>query len=130
LDGILIPGATSQTYTFTQNGVYTVVVTNGNGCSVSSASFNMTSIGIEEGQSNGGINIYPNPFTTQTTVTFLEEQKDISIKIIDVLGKVVKEINYSGKHLMIERGGLNNGIYFLQISSEGNESINRKMVVQ
>ncbi len=130
LNGNLLPGATGQTYTFTQNGIYTVVVTNANGCSVSSASLNMTSIGIEIMQGENGINIYPNPFTSQTIVSFTEEQKNITVKIADVLGKEVQSFNFSGKSLLIGRGGLNAGIYFIQIYSENKNVINRKIVIQ
>lgn len=97
LDTTIIVGANAQTFTPTQNGLYIVTITSSNGCSATSASYTFTSIGIEEIDKTS-FTIFPNPFTYQTTISFSEVQKNSTIKIIDVLGKEIKEINFAGKH--------------------------------
>jgi hypothetical protein len=60
LNGVPIPGATSQFYTPTQNGSYTVTYTNSVGCSATSAPYMMLNTGMSE-LSSAGISVYPNP---------------------------------------------------------------------
>lgn len=74
--------------------------------------------------------IYPNPFTSQTSLLFFKEMKNISVKIIDILGKVIMEINFTGKQLIIEKGTMKEGIYFLQIVNENKSIVNRKIIIQ
>ncbi|OFY84615.1 MAG: hypothetical protein A3F72_01250 [Bacteroidetes bacterium RIFCSPLOWO2_12_FULL_35_15] len=52
-----------------------------------------STIGIPEFESNIGIRIYPNPFSNETTLSFNEEQIDLTIKIIDLLGNEIKRYN-------------------------------------
>ncbi len=79
---------------------------------------------------NKGFEIYPNPFTLQATIAFAEEQRNTTIKIIDVIGEKIKTINFSGKQLMIEKGEMTEGIYFVQVIDEKKNSINKKIVIQ
>jgi hypothetical protein len=76
------------------------------------------------------IKIYPNPFNTQTTITFNKEQKNTVIRITDVVGKQIKEINFAGKQLEIERGEMSKGIYFIEVMSEDKTVVKKKIVVQ
>jgi len=87
-------------------------------------------IGIAETSNSSNISIFPNPFSLQTTIVFSEIQTDITLKIIDVLGKEIKTINYTGKQITIEKGEMNKGIYFIQISNKGKNIINKKIIVQ
>lgn len=74
--------------------------------------------------------IYPNPFTFETTINFTSEQKNTSVKITDVLGKEVKSVLFTGKTLLIERGEMKSGIYFVTITDENKNTVNRKIIVQ
>jgi hypothetical protein len=90
------PGTISSAVTTTPGNWYYVRVydynvgnTVSNGftiCILSSCS----SVGITKTISNEStITISPNPFTSQTTITFSEEQKNITIKVMDVMGQCV-----------------------------------------
>ena len=110
---------------------YTVTGTS-SGCSAT-ASANVTvncTVGIEEQNDNFNIVIAPNPFTTQTSITFSSEQTNTIIKIIDVLGKEIKSETFSGKQLIIEKGKMQSGVYFVQITDEKKNIVNRKIVVE
>lgn len=76
------------------------------------------------------VSIYPNPFTSQTTISFNKEMKNSSIKIVDVLGKKINEITFSGKQLIIEKGSMKAGVYFLQVVDENKDLVNRKIIIQ
>lgn len=76
------------------------------------------------------ISIYPNPFSLQTTIAFNQEQKNIIIKITDLLGKEIKTLNFIGKKLTIERGEMRKGIYFVRITDDKKNVVNKKIIVQ
>lgn len=75
-------------------------------------------IGMLENSVLNDVYIYPNPFKEQTKISFTREQKNSSIKIMDVMGKEVKSINFTGKELIIEKEEMQSGIYFLQAETQ------------
>ncbi len=125
----IIAGATSQTYTASANGNYAVLVSIGS-CSDTSACVSIGNVGINESAAKAQFVIYPNPFTSQTTISFLQEQKNTIVKILDVLGKEIKTINFTGKQLTIEKVDMHAGIYFVQVTDENKNAVNKKIVVQ
>jgi hypothetical protein len=76
------------------------------------------------------ITIYPNPFDQQTNITFIQEQKNTTIKITDIWGKEIKTINFSGKQLVIEKGEIKSGIYFVQIIANNKIIVTRKIIIE
>ncbi len=75
------------------------------------------------------ISISPNPFTRQTSISFNEEQKNSSIKIINLLGEEMKRLTFTGKILIFERGSLPAGLYFVCVEDENNNRSNRKIII-
>lgn len=75
-------------------------------------------------------NIYPNPFSSQTSIVFFKEQQNIIIKITDELGKTVKLINFTGQKLILDQGIMKEGVYFVQIISENKVIENKKIIIQ
>ena len=75
--------------------------------------------------------IAPNPFSNQTIITSAKYNIQ-RIKIMDVLGNIVRseEFGVGRKEAVIEKGELSNGIYFVQITDENRDVVNRKIVVQ
>jgi hypothetical protein len=76
------------------------------------------------------ISIYPNPFTSKTIIFFPEEQKNITLKITDVLGNEIKAVSFSGKQFTLDKGDMTPGIYVVQITDENNKVENKKIVVE
>jgi len=74
--------------------------------------------------------IAPNPFTSQTTITFNEEQKNTTIKISDVLGNEIKTTTFLGKQFVIEKESMKAGIYFVQSIDQNKNVANMKIVVE
>ncbi|MBN2001173.1 aryl-sulfate sulfotransferase [candidate division KSB1 bacterium] len=74
------------------------------------------------------IKSYPNPFNTQTTLCFsILEQGHVTIKLYNVLGALVKEINnaiYEKGHHQLKFDGTNlsSGIYFCQLFVQNRNS--------
>lgn len=90
---------------------------------------NPLTTGTNTSNNSSGITISPNPFTYQTSIIFNEEQKNTTIKIIDVLGKVIKIINFSGRQLTIEKEEMLEGIYLVEMHTEKG-IISKKLVIQ
>ncbi len=91
---------------------------------------NIEGVGINELIMDNYITISPNPFTSQTTISFSEPQKNTTIKIMDVVGKEIKTVLFSGKSLILEKGEMQSGVYFVQITDEKKNVVNKKVVVE
>ncbi len=123
-----IPGETNQLFTPFANGNFAVIITV-NGCTDTSACVNFIGVGIAD-LTTEGLTISPNPFTSQTTIRFVKEQNNTTIKIVDVLGNEIKTLHISGKQCTIEKGEMSKGIYFIQIIEKGKSVMNKKIIVQ
>lgn len=77
---------------------------------------------------------YPNPFNPVTTISYsIPESGHVSVKIFDVLGRMVSEIvnqdQSAGKyHIEFNASNISSGVYFYSIKA-GKFSIVRKMMV-
>ncbi len=85
-----------------------------------------TAINENNYTSGNDISVYPNPFQSTTTLEFnLSENKNASISIVDVEGRIVKKIStknlLSGKNrITIDLSELKAGIYFCKLISNEN----------
>lgn len=133
LNGTLIAGATSQTYTPTANGVYTVKVTT-NGCTSSaSAGTTISGLGIEE-LNVYALSIYPNPSNGDFNVSFnASVTEKYTLKVYDEAGKLVFDAqieNQNGTYVkQVQLGKVASGIYNVSLSNGSVES-NRKVIVK
>jgi hypothetical protein len=109
-----IPGATSQSYTATANGNYSVEL-NANNCTDTSNCVSVISVGMEEKAVAEDFKLFPNP--TQGEVNLMVEQ--------EMLGKRVQLFNVSGKLMLEEKitelktsfdlSKFESGVYMLRI---------------
>ena len=74
-----------------------------------------TSSGIAAHATSLEMLIYPNPFTSAATVVFdNEEQATYQLVLYDMLGNRVLEIAHiTSNEVLIEKGSLTTGVYFL-----------------
>lgn len=129
LNGNPISGATSQSYTPTQSGNYTVTVTNAQGCSATSAVYSYT-VGIENASWSQSVNIFPNPNNGQFNLGFMATEKaNYTIEVRNVLGQVIfaQTINdHIGEFKTnIDLNEKSKGYYFLRISNGASETVNK-----
>ena len=123
-NGGVINGQTFQNLTPTFNGNYSVIVTNTNGCSDTSAIFQFT-IGIEELFNESSVLLFPNPTTSDVNVTFPLTTKQI--QITNSIGQILKTKILSGQ--TTEKFRLEeNGVYFIKITTDKNTTT-RKIIV-
>ncbi|MCY7410504.1 MAG: T9SS type A sorting domain-containing protein, partial [Chitinophagales bacterium] len=122
LNGINIPGATDQSYTITQDGLYTVIVTNENGCG-SQASFAAILSGIENVNAEIDFTFYPNPSNGNFVISFLNAtiSGEVWIDVVNALGQNVYSWKGNISFPFQKEIQLNNaadGIYFLHLKTE------------
>jgi hypothetical protein len=92
---------------------------------------NCPTVGIPaSGNDKSNLTIYPNPFNTQTTIDFNNEYKHAAIRITDIPGKEIMTKHFEGTRITIEKGEMQAGIYFLQITDENKNTVNRKIIIQ
>jgi hypothetical protein len=84
---------------------------------------------------------YPNPFNPTTTIQFkLPEKSDVSLRIYDISGKLVKtlidEEKDAGYHSVIWDGtgddgaSVNSGVYFYKIETDGHSDVKRCVMLK
>jgi hypothetical protein len=126
VNGNLISGANSQTYTPSQNGIYVVKTTDNNGCVyVYSPGYNfLLPTGISSSQNYiHGLNIYPNPSTGIIHISALLNE-DFAVTVTDATGKVIlKDKNVE----IVDLSGYSTGIYFLNLTTYSGKTTSKKI---
>jgi hypothetical protein len=136
LGGVLIPGATGQTYvvngTPAQLGSYTVVVTGANGCT-SQASVALVVTANRSAAAGTSLAIYPNPTPDgKLTVELRGYQQAVEITLLNALGQQVMARSLPaatvGAPQQLELQGLANGVYVLRATTAGGVDTHRIVV--
>ncbi len=122
---VIIQGATARTYTATQNGKYTVKVSDGNSCSSTSDPYNCLTIGLNYLLTQK-IEIVPNP---STGIIELKSQYINSgeISISNALGAVVYTAAYNGEP--IDMTNFAKGVYTVQLLTS-QQLLKGKVIIQ
>ena len=121
LAGVEIAGANSQFYTPTENGIYTVIVSNENGCTSVSLPYEWLITSLNK-NSNSTLEIFPNPSQNHITVVW-ESEKIKYVHIYDLLGNLVQ--NEHDNFNKINVSNLSSGNYFVRILNAKGVSENK-----
>ncbi|MFP5470940.1 MAG: T9SS type A sorting domain-containing protein, partial [Bacteroidia bacterium] len=87
------------------------------GCTVESPCFSFTFVGVET-QSEQRAKIYPNPASDNVVIELAELHPNTTMTVVDVTGKVVKEMAVTTKRNTINVSEFASGVYFVKITSE------------
>lgn len=76
--------------------------------------------------------IYPNPFNTSFTLKISSDIiiKNALVQLYDVYGKLAKTISIESNEEIIDRGELQNGIYFYSIINNNQSIVKGKLIIQ
>ena len=121
-NGVLISGATNQTYTSSQNGNYTDVVTNAFNCSsASSNTVNVTTTGTDVISNTNLFTISPNPTSGLVYVDVNIVNQSASIELINELGQTLYSNNIKDCRasctITLDLSLFSNGVYFVKVIS-------------
>ncbi len=129
VDGVLIVGATSQSYTATQDGAYVVRVTDANGCWFSySLLFDFTlSVDISQFDANHNLSVFPNPTNGMLNLAgIVDISSNFTAELFEGSGRLVL---CSKNEKRMDLSALENGIYILNVTTEANDVITRRIVL-
>ena len=126
LNGVLIAGATSQTYSPTSNGVYSVIITDMYNCSISSDDFNLA-VGINE-LSNSDWKIFPNPGNQQIEISVKSNLIGAQCEIMDLSGRQLDSFTLIESTIQINTDNLPSGSYFINLKMDG-LSTSKKLII-
>ncbi len=118
--------STTQTYMVKQdicgNIKYDTVIVYASGVGLTSLSFG-------EGM---GVRLYPNPANDILNIEVnLANEEEFKIKIFNNLGQLIREedIVFKEKVVSIKTDDLENGVYFVTITNDKNNSTNKKLII-
>jgi alpha-amylase len=120
-----ISGATNQTYVPTQNGYYSVVLTDANGCSAMSNKLQITNVGMEI-PATSAIKMYPSPASEYFVI---EGMQGNMATLSDMSGRVIKQYLLYESVNYIDCSDLMEGVYVVKIKTERNETHTGKLVI-
>ncbi len=112
LNGQPINGATDSSYSSTQAGHYTVVVTDSNGCTLTSDILPLAVSSLTTGQ--GIFSVYPNPVQGQLTVAGGSGKM---LCITNTIGQVLLQKECTGTKTSIDVSGLPAGLYMVRVGN-------------
>ena len=128
VDGVLIPGATSQSYSATVSGAYVVRVTDANGCWYSySLLYDHTFVtGIENFNVAHNLNVFPIPTTGIVNLNGEALNGYFSVSVYDGTGR---EVFTSANEIMLDLSFLNSGMYLMNIRTENSGVITKRISI-
>jgi len=85
--------------------------------------------GVNELDIGNAFSIYPNPLTSSSTLQLNTQVKNAEVVIYDLLGKEMMRTKLTGDRMVIARGTLVSGIYFVKVVNEDRQWV-EKMVVE
>ena len=91
-----------------------------------------TFTGIVSETAESGIKIYPNPMTNAASIYVPEQNENrfMTLKMFDVMGRVVKNIPLKNGNNTLDKGDLKCGLYYYTIISESGVNKKGSIVIQ
>ncbi|MGE0637779.1 MAG: M4 family metallopeptidase [Bacteroidia bacterium] len=110
-----ISGANNQEYTPTEDGVYSVEITDANGCTAFSDDYTYITTGVDTATADGiRFNVYPNPNYGVFSIGCNTAISDIMI--YNALGELVRKVASNGTNgtITIDISNVEAGVYFVE----------------
>lgn len=128
LNNLPISGATSQSFTPSQSGIYAVVISE-SPCSAMSSCVTIDFAGTAELFHSTVLKLYPNPVKDNLTITSSEKMIG-TLKLYDYSGKLVHQEQLTGfeTEIQLDLSTFENGMYSVQLASE-KYIVNEKITV-
>ncbi|MFN0187076.1 MAG: T9SS type A sorting domain-containing protein [Bacteroidia bacterium] len=120
----VIAGATSQTFTPSTNGNYSVQLTE-NGCVDTSACVAITTVGIIENSFGNSLLVYPNPTSGNFSVDLGATYENSDILIKDISGKLIVSKTISQSQVLILTIKEPAGIYIISVHAGDKKAVIR-----
>ena len=97
--------------------------------SLSSCELSCISTSLSE-MNNDKFIIYPNPFNNTSTIYFSNDKlSDVQLLLFDITGRVVRVYNTNEDNITIERGALDQGIYYINLNIKDRKDLKASIVI-
>jgi PKD repeat protein len=117
LNGTDITGATSSTYTITQQGSYSLRACDNFGCCRTSDALTLTPVSVSSISNASHIRVYPNPAKNSLNIDMVDLNNNAFVELFDITGRLyINEVIERSSTLDISQ--LPNGIYMLRIVAD------------
>lgn len=125
----LTNGPASINHTYSTSGMMNVVATLSNDCGTANVSAQVSVINdLSLGELNiDGLVVYPNPTKSQLNIS-LNDANESAVSIYSITGATIIENMKFNKNTVLDVTNWERGIYFLQISNQGNVNTQRVVV--
>ncbi|GAB4446753.1 MAG: hypothetical protein OHK0036_00040 [Bacteroidia bacterium] len=81
-------------------------------------------------KSENTLQVFPNPFSTQTTLQVDRPLHDATLIVYDYLGQTVAQIkNINGQTIIFNRGNLASGLYFVHLTQDNQLIATKKLLI-
>ncbi|HLP50852.1 MAG TPA: T9SS type A sorting domain-containing protein [Chitinophagales bacterium] len=127
LDGTVLNGQTDSMLTATQNGAYTVEITDANGCKSTSAVYNYPQTGIDNLEGSL-FALTPNPASGFVTIN-TDLTNGFTAYIISTEGRVVNLTESQNSTALIDISKLAKGIYMVKLKTSYGE-VQKRLTIQ
>ena len=112
----------------TNNGNYTVAVTDVNGCKATSASYPVLNLGLTNLYDIASVKIAPNPANDAFTLTVNSELIGTEYSITDLTGRGIISGNVNAVSTPISTSSLSSGVYLVSVS-DGTSTITKRLAI-
>lgn len=127
---VLMNGETSAFLVPALNGDYTVVVTDGNGCSATSAVFTVGFVGIYSLGADNVFTVYPNPAATVLNVRIADAFVNSRFLVYDIAGQEMMNILLTERSQQVDVSSLARGMYTGVVENAGSKQMVRFAVLK
>lgn len=119
LNGNLLPTQNGSTCSPPQNGVYTVVITDVNGCqSESSLPFTVQDLSVEEVLNDAAWSLFPNPVVgSENVIIQLTNGEKAQVTLFDLSGRIIASYSMNSSEMKLPITGLSSGNYVVELDT-------------
>jgi hypothetical protein len=121
-----VSGEVNRTFTAEADGNYAVIIFE-NGCSDTSACYNISIIGVNENIYNNELSIYPNPTNGKITIEFKRYYDNIILNVTNMQGMSVLNQTFESelKTILLDLNEFEPGIYIIKLITQDKTSLFR-----
>jgi len=107
----------------------------GNSTLVDNVNISNSQTGIQTGQEALTINVFPNPTNGYLQVNcYLQKKSELKVKLVNMLGETIKEINYEDKapafsRIEMDLSDYEPGVYYLWVNTGMGDALSKKIIV-
>lgn len=129
----IIPGATKQNITITQNGSYSVCIQDGNNCQACSDPFIAVINTIHTADSDQEVALFPNPAQDNVTLSWPSAKGKMDIKLINARGQCVRTAEWYANQpdfsYQFDLSGITSGLYSF-LFQNGEEVLLKRLIIK